>query len=141
MAVRYVRFLFIVKLLLLAPVQAANAESVLYCFDVLSTGFSKSDGTWETADFEKTRFTVKVIGDWEGLVHQEEEYSCFDGGEFEGFHPIICKNTAPWLSNTFNFDKSSLRYVYSSVSIGGYASSGITDPDTDNLQAGDCETF
>ena len=134
----------IIKLvLLLTPfivAEAAKAEQILYCVTELETGFFKDEGGWRTAKFEKKRFTMKVEGNFEAVTFNDESYSCYDGGEFNGYYPIICNNDLPYSSRGLNIDKYSLRFVYSNASIGGYASSS-NDPDTDTMYAGKCETF
>ena len=134
----------IVKLvLLLTPfivAEAAKAEQILYCVSELATGFFKDEGVWRTAEFKGKRFTMKVGGDFETVTIDDESYSCYGNREFEGYFPIICNSDLPYSSRSLNIDKYSLRFVYSDVSIGGYASTG-NESDTDDLHAGKCETF
>lgn len=129
--------------LLLSPfivAESAKAEQILYCVTELSTGFLKDEGDWRTANFEKIRFAMKVEGNFETVSFNEENYSCFDGGEFNGYYPIICKSDLPFSSRSLNIDKYSLRFVYSDTSLGGYASTD-NEPDTDNMHAGKCNSF
>ena len=129
--------------LLLTPcivAEAAKAEQILYCVSELQTGFFKDEGVWRTAKFASRRFTIKVEGDFKSVTLDDEIYSCYGNREFKGFFPIICNNDMAWSSQSLNIDKYSLRFVYSAVSIGGYASTA-NEPDTDELYAGKCERF
>ena len=117
----------------------ARAETVLYCTEELHTGLWKENGTWEVANFELERFSMKVTGDWAALQIGKELFECFGDREFEGGFPIICKNVKPYKNSAINIDKYSLRFVKSHPSLAGYALE--TGTDSDNLSAGKCEKF
>ena len=131
---------FVIFCGLLVSTEKVHSEEVLYCTDELATGFIKKSGTWKETFFKQKRFTVKILGDFLGLQADEEKFSCYDGGTFGGYHPIICKSELEYSSHSFNFDKNTLRYVRTSISIGGYASTNPT-PDTEGIYAGKCEQF
>ena len=131
---------FVIFCVLLVSTEKVYSEEVLYCTDELGTGFSKKSGDWKETSFKTGRFTVKILGDFLGLQLDEDKFSCFDGGTFEGYHPIICNSELKYSTYSFNFDKNTLRYVRTRISIGGYASTNPT-PDTDGIFAGKCEQF
>ncbi len=116
----------------------AIAAEILYCVDELALGFGEKNGIWEGRIYEKRRFKIKVTGAWEEVIFEGMKFSCHRVGEFNGVHPIICKNVKRTNSSAFHFDEMSLRYVMSYASAGGYAS---PMGDTDNLYAGRCEKF
>ena len=131
-------FLFFLSL----SMKSVFAETVLYCSEEFSTGFIKRETGWDIAKFKPERFTVKVKGDWDAIELSDDYFTCTGKMEYKGFWPIICNSTNVYSSYSFNFDKYSLRFVKTMVSIGGYArplDSG--EPDTDGMMAGTCEKF
>ena len=130
--------LFSVGLLITTP---AKAETVLYCSSELVTGFYNEGGNWKVSGFEPMRLTMEFEDDFSRVRLLGEIFSCFDGGEFKTYHPIICKDVKPYHSWTLNIDKKSLRYVYTQISIGGYASTLRNSSDGDGIYAGTCEKF
>ncbi len=118
----------------------ASANMVLYCTQEISTGLVFKDGAWKRANFKPERFALKVVGDWQEINKGDDKLSCYHSGEFKGYFPVICRNTKKWITQTINIDKYSLRFVYTNVSIGGYAST-LSEPDTDEIAAGKCENF
>ena len=120
---------------------SVKAETILYCQEEISIGLMKKEGNWQEQNFALERIMMKFEDDFSNVIIDGEMYSCFNGGEFKNYNPIICKSTIPYHSFTLNIDKKSLRYVWTQISIGGYASILDNDPDTDNILAGKCEKF
>ena len=119
-----------------------KADTILYCQTELATGLAKKNGSWVEASFKPKRYTMKFEDDFSKVIIEDEEFTCFDGGEWDTWHPIICKNAAPWGSESLNIDKKSLRYVFTEITIAGYASPiRSSKPDTDVIYAGTCEKF
>jgi len=120
---------------------SAKAEKILYCPSELAAGFISEDGIWSETTFEIKRYTMKFKDDFSGVIIKDEQFSCYDGGPFQTYHPIICKSDLPYSSWTLNIDKISLRYVLTQISVGGYASTRRNSSDTDSIIAGTCEKF
>ena len=119
---------------------AAKADQILYCTDELSTGFIKKDGGWRITNFTLDRFTLKVEGDFEALIHGGDRFSCVERWAFSGDSPIFCNNDVH-KSSSITMDKDSLRYVLTETFGFGFVSSKLDRPDTDSISAGTCETF
>ncbi len=118
------------------------ADEVLYCTEKLTTGFFYEEGKWETTSFNKERFTIKIIGDWESISYDDNVFKCDGDREYRDGYPKICKNEKPYDASAFNIDKYSLRFVFVNPSVAGYALENENlEPDTDNISAGQCEKF
>ena len=146
MVKQYFKLILLAAITMAIPTKVVRAEMVLYCTQEFNLGFILESGVWISSEnFRKDRFIMKVIGDWDEVQIDDDLFSCFGDREFQGGYPKICKHVKPWLSDSINIDKYSLRFVYSSPSMAGYALDfeGIADDDrdTDNLIAGKCEKF
>ena len=113
---------------------SAKADQVLYCQSELATGMGQKNDTWVTGSFKRERYTVKVIGDFEEVTGLDN-YLNFDCVVPLKKYPkrIVCRH---WSGKTFLYDKSSKRFVFSSVTIHTYIRT-----DTPALFAGTCEKF
>ena len=146
MVKQYFKLILLASITMAIPTKVVRAEMVLYCTQEFNVGFILESGVWtSTENFEKDRFIMKVIGDWDEVQIDDELFSCFGNHEFKGGYPKICKNVKPYFSDSINIDKYSLRFVYSFPSMAGYALGfkGVADEDrdTDNFIAGKCEKF
>ncbi len=113
---------------------SAKADEVLYCQSEFATGLYPENGTWETSNFNKRRFTVKVIGDFEKVIglDRDKEFECHYPYNWNSI-AIVCHYKA---GETFIYDKARKRFVYSLVSTTTYL-----QPDTPIMYAGTCEKF
>jgi len=84
---------------------------------------------------------MKFHDDFSKVVIEGELFSCYENGTFKDFHPVICNSELPYSTRSLNIDKQSFRYVYTKISIAGYASTLKNTSDTDNIYAGTCEKF
>ena len=125
---------------IISSAAATKADQILYCTDELSTGFIKKDGGWRITNFTLDRFTLKVEGDFEALIHGGDRFSCFEEWVFSGDSPIVCNNDVH-KSSSITIDKDSLRYVRTETFGFGFVSSKLDLPDTDSISAGTCEAF
>jgi hypothetical protein len=131
------RLTFLVSTFLISLITQVVADTVLYCQSELATGFINKGTGWVEGSFEKKRFTVKFNDDFTTL---------------EGFAqgPMDCKINFPDLLPTqlqclangggmsALYDKTTKRFVFSSISIAGYVD---LRTDSDNLYAGTCTKF
>lgn len=114
-----------------------KAETVLYCQSELGTGFIKEGGVWRESSFKRERFTLKFNDDFsvlEGVTYKPMECS------IQYSHKpnlVFCVHS--WGAyETFIYDKTSKRFLFSDSSSGGYVYNGT---DTDNMFAGTCQSF
>ena len=111
---------------------SAKADEVLYCQSEVATGLYKENGTWKEGGFERKRFTVKVIVDFEAVMFRDNLLSC--SVPFSRYpKELVCHNKD---GLTFVYSQSSRRFVYSYVNTATYL-----DADTPVLFAGTCEKF
>ena len=136
---RKLKFLFLY--LCLGFISPASADMVLFCVDEIATGFISDSNGWRKGNFKPERFSIKIEGDWDTLVHEGVSFNCNGPIEFKGSFPKVCKSTNSTASDSFNIDKYSLRYVRTQISVAGYASRLRDEPDTDQIYAGKCEKF
>lgn len=115
----------------------SNADHVLYCQEELTTGFVNKDGSWRSAEFNKSRYTIKFKNDYstlEGLSNKR--FSCSTAYPQ---HPDSLVCTGEYGSENFIFNKKTKRFLYAYISpIGGYVDKG---KDTENFSVGTCEKF
>ena len=117
---------------------ALRAETVLYCQSELATGFFKEGGIWDEGSFKRSRFTLKF----------KNNFSILEGASFQ---PMECSIQYPiqrpnliycvhsWGEyKTFTYDKTTKRFLYSSITVGGYVDN---QTDTDVMYAGKCQIF
>ena len=132
--------LFLLPILLLSLISfSANAETVLYCQEDLSTGLVKQKGVWKTVNFNPSRHTIKFNNDYsrlEGLTMHPMECSNHYSLVVPYKDVIFCK----YASDTFIYDSQKMRFTYASLSVAGYANDP-TASDTENLSAGACKDF
>ena len=132
------RLLFCLLLLMAQPVASA-ADQVLYCVDELATGFVKKDGEYIEGSFKRLKRTVKVLGEYTGVVLDKTRFNCsesmFIKGVF-GCSPAVLPLPNPdW---SFRVNSKTLRYVYIISSGEGVLSGG---EDTDTIVTGTCTKF
>lgn len=135
-----------------ACVSSAYADNVLYCSEEIATGFKSTDGRWKTSDYVKERYTLKFNDDFSKLEKGLDIFEC-RAAYSANFEPnlITCFHSAQYgsaedrtvypfggLPKFFYFDKSTLKFVFADVSTDGFVRDGR---DSDNLNAGKCETF
>lgn len=118
------RLLFCLLLLMAQPV-SASADQVLYCVDELATGFFKKDGEYIEGSFKREKRTVKVLGEYTGVILDNTRFNCsesmFIKGVF-GCGPAVLPPHSPSLS--FRVNSKTLRYVYIISSGEGVLSGG-----------------
>ena len=119
---------------------ATKADQILYCTDELATGFIKERGGWRTVNVIPERFTLKVEGDFETLIHSGNRYSCLELWMAFGVSRVSC-NEDYYGAFSIIMDKNSLRYVRTYPADDGFVSSKENDFATDVTYAGTCETF
>ena len=69
-----------------------------------------------------TRCTILMGGEYKNLKFNKQNFSYCYGGEWKDYNSIIYKADAPYSSSNININKTTLRFVFNEVSIGGYAS-------------------
>ena len=114
---------------------SAKADEVLYCQTELAPGLAqREDGTWREGSFERKRFTIKVVGDFEEVIGfgNDEPVKCYNPFR-RSPNRIMFQEMS---GNVYFFDKSSLRFLFSKASVSTYLK-----PDTPVLYAGTCVKF
>ncbi|MDA8575343.1 hypothetical protein N9L79_07395 [Alphaproteobacteria bacterium] len=126
--------LMLFSVLFVPMVGSAKADEVLYCQSELATGLYPDNGTWRTGTFTKYRYTIKVSGDFEKVIGLLEDYQ-FECAIPNALKPnkVVCQTFA---GETFFYDKSSKRFLYSFVNTNTYL-----DTDTPAIFAGTCQKF
>ena len=116
----------------------AQAETLFLCESELATGFAKINGTWETRNFKKDRWTIRFSTDYKKLygINPSKPFECVVPFSFNP-NEIVCMS-GYGLGETFTFGKVNFRFLYASPVPAGYVRGGI---DTSNLYAGTCKTF
>ena len=119
-----------------------KAETVLYCQSELAIGLIKKNGLWKESSFNKKRFTVQFNNDYSSLQGKwgaDFPMDCQVIFPYQIPNQIICVNSEG-MGDTFMYDKKSKRFLFSSLSAGGYVENS-SDADTEVLYAGTCEVF
>ena len=115
----------------------ALAETVLYCQSELAAGFVKQNGTYRESSFQQNRYTIKFKNNYSLLLGLESDQFKCSAPYVILPNMIVCRN-APYLTATFIYNKSSQRFTFSNLGIGGYV---MNATDTDVLFAGTCKRF
>ena len=130
--------LMLVSVLFVPMVGSAKADEVLYCQSELATGMKKVNGTWKTGNFTKDRYTIKVFGDFERVagLYADFQFECQFPYPVSYPRQVVCQHIN---GNTFIYDKSSKRFIYSLVNTATYVET--SSEDTPVIRAGTCEKF
>jgi hypothetical protein len=130
----FFKIIFTIFILIMLPLKSLLAENVLYCSGEIATGFVKQNNVYKEGLLNTHRYTVKVLGDFEGIkihlitcYHQTATTS--DGTKVE----------IPGLPYVFLYNKRDRRFLYFQASSGGYIDNEADD--TDSFEGGKCQNF
>ncbi len=98
---------------------SAKADEVLYCQSELATGMVKKNGTWNVTPIQEQRYTIKFIGDFEGItgLYPNKIFKCkvtFPRAQPDRF---VCNMD---YGLTYIYDKNSKRFVYANITLSTY---------------------
>ena len=133
---------FLTTLMGLSLSTILKAEDVFYCTSELATGLAKKGNTYRESGIIKERFTIKF----------NKDYTILEGAHLGGTSkPMDCslrfKYSLPstifcvareYVPNIFMYDKTTKRFLLTSLSSGGYIRG---EGDTDVIYAGSCQKF
>ena len=129
----------VLGLLLVTLGTPVKAETVMYCSTEIAAGLIKENGSWGTAFFKPTRYTIKFDKAFSTVqgVAPSDDMKCRPNGTYE--HMIIC--SSEWNDGSiFGLNRNTGRFFYSNANVHGFISD-LADPDTDVLHAGTCTKF
>jgi len=115
------------------------ADEVLYCVPDLSTGFKYTNNSFNETNFNVSRFSMKVNGDFESIHIDDWKYSC----KKSHLDKIYLCDDIYDIGYSLKFNKENGRFIKAELSGYGYLmhSSTKNPPDFDQVAAGKCEKF
>lgn len=125
----------------------ANAETVLYCHEIVSAGvsFEDKDGGWQATTYDNRRWTIQVASDHSWIRTEFPKQAkirkvpCSPFGLDDPFAWYGCYSSS---GDTFFLSKDLTKFQYSNLNPFSYVIEHIDgDPSPSHVSLGNCEKF